>query len=232
MFTRREFFLITWIVLAYLIDPRGGDGIALLPISMLAGIGLYKLSAWISRSDEEQAEGVFMKRGVQILLSGLLFYFVLGAMIFDFQLVNTSLKPDDLVMIEWVQKNVDDGKTFLLATGREFSMSDPMQEWFPALTDQYSATTMQGLEWTRGEQFFPWYDQLIAFQHCADVQCVNAWSARNGVDYDYLVVMIPPENIKNDLTLSLRSLAVSARSSDIYSLVYEAENGLVFKLKQ
>jgi hypothetical protein len=34
-------------------------------------------------------------------------------------------------MIEWVDSNVDDGKTFLLATGREFSITDPMQEWFP-----------------------------------------------------------------------------------------------------
>ena len=72
-------------------------------------------------------------------------------------------------MIEWVKSNMDEGKTFLLSTGREFSMSDPMQEWFPALTNQHSATTLQGLEWTIGEHFFPWYDQLVAFQHCADV---------------------------------------------------------------
>ncbi len=102
----------------------------------------------------------------------------MAASIFDFQLVNTSLKPDDLEMIEWVKSNVAEEKTFLLATGREFSMSDPMQEWFPALTNQYSATTMQGLEWTFGENFFPWYDQLIAFQHCADVSCVSEWSAK------------------------------------------------------
>ena len=237
-FKRREFFLITWAILAYLVDPRGGDCIALLSLSMLAGIGLHKFLAWISRSDSEQADPefdrradlIFMKRRVQLLLFGLIFYLVLSASIFDFQLINTSLKANDLEMIEWVKRNVSGEKTFLLATGREFSMSDPMQEWFPALTNQYSATTMQGLEWTHGENFFPWYDQLIEFQHCADVTCVSEWSSRNSMNYDYLIVTIPPENDESELADSLRSLAVSASSSALHLLVYESENALVFEL--
>jgi len=232
MVKQNKFFLITWIVIAYLVDPRGGEGIALLSLSMLAGVGLLKLFQQISRSDSEQAEALFMKRGVQFLLFGFIFYSVMAASIFDFQLVNTSLKTNDLEMIDWVKSNVPAEKTFLLATGREFSMSDPMQEWFPALTEQYSATTMQGLEWTYGANFFPWYDQLIAFQHCADVSCVDEWSSHNGVDYDYLIVTIPPDGDKSELANSLRGLAVSIRSSALHLLVYESENALVFELKK
>ena len=213
-------------MLAYLIDTRGGDGVALLAESMLAGMGLLKLSAWISRSDSEQPEGVMMKRISQILVFGAAFYFILAASISDFQLVNTSLKPEDIKMIEWVNSNVDDGKTFLLSTGREFSMSDPMQEWFPALTKQHSATTLQGLEWTLAERFFPWYEQLVAFQHCADVSCVSQWSESNSVDYDYLIVTIPPKDDESEFGKSLRSLALSTRSSDSHVLVYESENAL------
>lgn len=229
---RREFFLVTWVVLAYLIDPRGGDGIALLAESMLAGMGLLKLSAWISRSDSDQPEGVMMKRVSQILAFSVAFYFILAASISDFQLINTSLKPADIKMIEWVNSNVSDGKTFLLATGREFSMSDPMQEWFPALTKQHSATTMQGLEWTLSERFFPWYDQLIGFQHCADMSCVSKWSESNSVDYDYLIVTIPPKEDESEFGKSLKSLALSIRSSASHVLVYESENALVFEVKR
>ncbi len=229
---RREFFLVTWIVSAYLIDPRGGDGIALLPLSMLAGTGLLKLSALISRSDGEQAEAVMTMRVSQMLVFTLMFYLILSASIFDFQLINTSLKSADLKMIEWVDSNVDDGKTFLLATGREFSMSDPMQEWFPALTGQYSATTMQGLEWTLGDRFFSWYDELIAFQHCAEVNCVNEWSARNDIEYDYLIVTIPSENDNSEMMNSLRALGISARASALHLLVYESENALVFEVEK
>jgi len=228
---RRDFFFITWIVLAYLVDTRGGDGVALFAESMLAGVGLLKLSAWISRSDSEQAEGVMMKRASQVLVFGAVFYSILAASISDFQLVNTSLKPEDIKMIDWINSNVEDGKTFLLSTGREFSMSDPMQEWFPALTKQHSASTLQGLEWTLADQFFPWYKQLVAFQHCADVDCISRWSASNGMNYDYLIVTIPPKTDESEFGKSLRSLALSTRSSASYVLVYEAENTLVFKKK-
>lgn len=230
MVKRREFFLITWAVLAYLVDPRGGEGIALLSMSMLAGMGLLKLFAFISRSEGEQADALFMKRRVQFLLFGFIFYSIMAASIFDFQLINTSLKTNDLEMIDWVQSNTPEEKTFLLATGREFSMSDPMQEWFPALTNQYSATTMQGLEWTYYENFFPWYDQLIEFQHCADVSCVSAWGINNNIEYDYLIVTIPPENDESELSNSLRSLAVSALSSSMHLLVYKSEDALVFEI--
>ena len=168
-FQERKFFLVTWTVLAYLIDPRGGSGVALLAVSMLAGVGLLQLSAWVSRSGNEQVKTVFMKRSSLTLLFSAIFLFLFVAMISDFQLLNTSLKSGDLEMVEWVNSNVDGDKTFLLATGREFSMSDPLQEWFPTLTEQYSATTLQGMEWTLAERFFPWSEQLVAFQHCVDV---------------------------------------------------------------
>jgi len=89
---------------------------------------------------------------------------------------------------------------------------------------------MQGLEWTLGERFFPWYDELIAFQGCADVQCVEEWSIRNGVGYDYLVVLIPRENDERDLAKSLRDLGLSVRSSDSLIMVYESPNAMVSKL--
>jgi hypothetical protein len=133
-------------------------------------------------------------------------------------------------MIDWVKSHVDGNKNFLLATGREFSMSDPAQEWFPALTEQHSVTTLQGLEWTLQGKFFPWYEQLTDFQHCPDVDCVHEWSARNGVNYDYLIVAIPSVEDESDLADSLRSLAVSARASRLYVLDYESETSLVFEL--
>ena len=231
-FKQRDCFLVTWAVLAYLIDPRGGSGIALLSMSMLAGVGLFRLSAWISRSSAEQTETVIVKRSSLTLVFGAIFLFMLVAMVSDFRLLNTSLKSGELEMIAWVNSNIDDDKTFLLATGREFSMSDPLQEWFPALTGQFSRTTMQGLEWTLAEKFFPWYDELIAFQRCTDMSCVSEWSARNGVNYDYLVLMIPAENDERELAVSLRSLAVSVRGSDTYALAYESERALVFLYKR
>jgi len=229
---RREFFLVAWAALAYLIDPRGGAGMALLAESLLAGMGLIQLSAWISHSSSNQPEAALAKPISQMLVFGSAFYFLLVAGVSDFQLINTSLKPADLEMIAWVNANVEDEKNFLLSTGREFSMSDPMQEWFPALTKQHSVTTLQGLEWTLSDKFFPWYEQLVEFQHCADLACVTAWSATNNVDYDYWLVTIPPEEDQSEFGKSLRRLAISTRASDSHRLVYESKTALVFQVKK
>lgn len=230
MFKRREFLLITWPLLALLADPRGGEGIALLPLSMLAGIGLEKVFHWLNRSKEGISEDPLLNRNAQALLFVFFPYLVLGAMIFDFQLVNTSLKPADLEMIQWVKENISERKAFLLSTGREFSMSDPMQEWFPALTNQYSVTTLQGLEWTLNELFFPWHSELVAFQHCADLNCVTNWSGKNKIHYEYLLVAIPSKNDESQAANSLRSLALSAKTSPSYMVVYESETVLIFEL--
>ena len=228
-FARTEIFLVVWGVLSVLVDPRGGDLIIQMAVTLFAGMGLLKLAAWISRSDGKQAEAAFTKRGVQALLFGFIFYSILGASIFDFQLVNTSLKAEDLQMIEWVKLNVKGENKILLATGREFSMSDPMQEWFPALTGQVSLTTMQGLEWTLKENFFPWYAQLTALQKCANMACVDEWSTGNSVEYDYLIVSIPTDDDKSDAAKSLQSLGADLLHSSGYEMIYSSDAWLVFE---
>lgn len=228
-FKQKNFFFVTWILLAYLIDPRGADGIALLSFSILAGAGLFKVTEWLNNN---QFSTPFINSKVHVLFMFLILYLFMGGSIFDFQLINTSLKTGDLEMIAWVNENIEKDKTFLLATGREFSMTDPLQEWFPALTNQYSRTTMQGLEWTLSENFFPYYEELTVFQNCADINCVNEWVTKNNVDYDYLIVLIPAENDVSELSNSLRSLGVSVRSSALHLLVYESEHAMVFELSR
>jgi hypothetical protein len=235
MFTvlkQRSFFLPTWIVLAVLVDPRGGEGVAISALILLAGAGVVKLSAWIQRPQEEQVDRLMMRRGSLNLLFGFMLWLFIPAMIADFQLVNTSLKQGELEVIAWVNENVEEGAAFALAAGREFSMSDPLQEWFPALTGRKSLTTMQGLEWTLAEGFFPWYGQLQAFQHCAEISCAEEWSVENDAAYDYLIILLPDENDHGGLAESLKSLGVSARSSDSHMLVFESDHALIFKVRE
>lgn len=221
---QREYFLLAWPLLVFLADPRGAGGIALLPLALLAGTGLNKIGMWINHS-----QNPFRIRMTRLLLPGLTAYLVLAAGISDLQLINTSVKRTDLETIEWVKGNISGEKTFLLATGREFSMSDPVQEWFPALTGQKSLTTMQGLEWTLGERFFPWYDEVIAFQHCAEIRCVQEWAHRNAVEYDYLVVLVPPAEDAREPALRLRSLAASARTSTSHVILHETKGALILQ---
>ena len=177
----------------------------------------------------EPAPSPGVRRGGFVIAAVLFLWFLAGAVVADFRLVNTSMKAGDLELVEWVNENTGMGATFALATGREFSMTDPLQEWFPALTGRTSLTTLQGKEWTLGKEFFPWFKELVAFQKCPAAACLTEWSRRNQVEYDYLIVIIPEEAAADELSNSLRSLGRSVRGSDSYTLVFENDHGLIFE---
>jgi hypothetical protein len=118
---------------------------------------------------------------------------------------------------------------FLLLTGEQYSMKDPFQEWFPALTGQHSKTTLQGAEWTLGADFFPFYGELVALQHCPDVACIEAWEERTGLDHRYLLIKVLPEGSSSPLKSSLEMLLASARDSGQYEIVYATENAIIFE---
>src|SRR5688572_437439 len=72
-FRQKNLFLFTWIMLALLIDPRGGEGIALLPIAMLASIGFIKFIEWISHLKDT---AMFIDPKNFVILSCLIAYFL------------------------------------------------------------------------------------------------------------------------------------------------------------
>jgi len=167
-------------------------------------------------------------RFVILAMFGIAFYLFFSSGIFGLELARTSLSAADRETIAWVDANIPSGSDFLLLTGEQYSMKDPFQEWFPALTGQHSQTTLQGAEWTLAAEFFPFYGELVALQHCADVTCIDAWGERTGLDHQYLVIKVLPEGNLPPLNASLDLLLDSVRDSGQYEIVYETENAVIF----
>ena len=76
----------------------------------------------------------------------------------------------------WVRENTPADSSFLILTGRADVMTDAVQEWFPALAERHSATTLQGLEWTLGGEFYPRWNELSALQSCREMACIESIS--------------------------------------------------------
>jgi len=228
-FKQRDYFIMTWIALIYVIDSRGPEFVAPIAESLLAGLGLLGLLKWIHRLDTPQDKDIVAGRLSQAIVLTLTLYFMFTATFGGFQLINSSLKPADLELIHWVNTNIEKNKAFLLTTGHQYSMSDPLQEWFPALTDQHSVATLQGMEWTQGDNFFPWLEQLATVQQCASIECVENWRTRNSVRYDYLIVTNPDDADLSESAVALRSLTNSALNSNTYMLIHKTQNFRIFK---
>jgi hypothetical protein len=223
----KKFLLPIWLVLPFFVDPRTANDMGrLIAPSMLAGYGFDSILAPALMVLRKRIGEWFSDRFVSFSLFTIVFVLFFGSSIFSFNLAEKSLSIEDRGTITWVEQNIPPGNEFLLLTGEQYSMNDPFQEWFPALTNQRSQTTLQGGEWTRGEDFFPFYGELLTLQNCASLECMNAWTERTGLRYQYLVIKKVPK--EKSLYRSLTSLLEIVRNSPEYKPLFEDENAVIF----
>lgn len=218
---KRQYLLLALVFVPALLDQRSASSISLLGMSMLSALGfLDGIPALIQKL-----------RGVDIGSTlnhrmGTISLFVLGFILFvqcglrNYTLINTTLTADEREAMSWVSENISPAQNFYLITGRTYSMSDPVQEWFPTLTGQHSQTTLQGLEWILGPQFTNRLNDLVALQSCEDVACIESWSNQAGLAYDYLWVTKTNTSFDSPLTM------------EDYSLVYESESVVIFAFEK
>ena len=215
---KRQYLLLALAFAPALLDPRSTASISLLSMSMLSALGfLDAVPALIQKL-----------RGVEIgptlnTSTGVISFFILASLLFvqcgfrNYTLINTTLVPGEREAMTWIRESLSPHQDFILITGRTYSMSDPAQAWFPALTGHHSQTTLQGLEWTLGPQFTGRLNDLASLQSCADLACVQAWSERTRLACDYLWVAKP-----------LSALVDDVRASAKYRVVYESEFVVIF----
>jgi len=225
----RNFLLPVWLVMPFFVDPRSAGGMAFVPMSMLAAYGFDRILAPALLTLRGREGAWLMDRFVTLSFFAIAFYLFFSSGIFGIGLASASLSAADRETIAWVDANIPLGSDFLLLTGEQYSMNDPFQEWFPALTKQHSQTTLQGAEWTLGANFFPFYGELVALQHCADIRCIEAWGERTGLGHQYLLIKVLPEGSSSPLQTPLALLLNSIRGSKQYELIHETGNAVIFQ---
>jgi hypothetical protein len=191
---KRRFDLLVWGFLPYFIDQRSASIVTSFLYPMLAAYGfLDVLPAFINfirtRKWFVQKDNTFMNnQAFSMSLLGILFYLIIECFIHAYVIRNVTLSYDSRNMMLWVRENTPADGSFLILTGREDVMTDAVQEWFPALAERHSASTLQGLEWTLGGEFYPRWNDLSALQMCRDVACVEAIGNQINVEYNYVIV--------------------------------------------
>jgi len=220
----RRFTLVLWAALAYFLDQRSAGATSFLAFSLLCAIGfadaLPLVVNWLKTKTLVAVDFVQL-RWLNLTLITMIFYLFIECSLYSFVLVNTSLHtPEAFQVMQWVKENTSAKSRFLLITGFSGIMSDPLQEWFPALAERESQTTMQGLEWTLNQNFFPHLRSLIGLQACTTLDCVNSWSTNTGLSFDYILIQ---------KTTATRPLLNSINLNVSYVRVYENSSFVIFQ---
>jgi hypothetical protein len=190
---KKEYFLVLWFILPYLVEPRSAPSIAFYPFCMLMAFAftdaLPALVDRLMKMDPLSPRTAFHERGwLNITLLLVMVYLFAESGLYGFKLINTSLSAADREAMSWIRDNTPAQSRFLPITGVRSPEIDPFVEWFPALTERRSQTTIQGYEWLLGKGFYERYGAFAEVQGCKTAGCFAAWSARTGLDYQYLVI--------------------------------------------
>ena len=130
---RRQWFLPVWVLLIVLLEVRSGRVFVIAPLAL--GMGL--LLAQVPRA----------RGGIIAVLA--LWLFTLSSIA---QTGIPAVTRDDLAAMRWARANAPAGARFLVVPVDHWAMDAPA-EWFPALAQRSSVTTVQGAEWLPNHEF-------------------------------------------------------------------------------
>jgi hypothetical protein len=229
---KKDFLLPAWALLALLIDPRGGLPASVFPFSFLAMTTLSEgIASRLAPTQNDANTDVwiysFNTVAGRVFWGTFIIIFLYGAFQVSATLSLQYLSTEESDAIHWVSKNTAPNDRFLIMDWQENPLLSPVREWFPALANRKSITTVQGSEWLAGEAGYKKQLDLIKDLHqCLyqDVQCLNLV---NG-NYDFILLSLNNQNGGN----SSIPLLLSLESSEILSLVYTTPEIKIYKVNE
>ncbi len=131
--SRRQYFLPVWALAILLIEVRSGRIFIIAPLAL--GVGILLANAPRAR----------------FITMGLLTFWLCFLSV-EVQLNLIGLTRGDLAAIDWAKTNAPADAKFLVIPTNDWAM-DETAEWFPALANRASVTTVQGAEWLPDGEF-------------------------------------------------------------------------------
>jgi uncharacterized membrane protein len=225
---RQEFLLVAWMMVAFLVEPRGGTLFMMIPLTMLAGQGLESILASFraTASEVERFEGLFMGGRAKRFFLFLLIYLLLASYVSPSRILrHATLTAPDLEAMNWIKSNTPPDANFLLITGGQ-PLLDPVSDWFPSISERTSVATVFGREWVNDGRFGARIRDYVAVQACAaqGVACVQEWARDTQLTFDYVLVT---RSMVNES--SIPPLAFSLALSDSFERAYEGAGVVVFR---
>lgn len=234
---RRKFFVPAWLLMISILSARSGQLLATIPGSLLFGSGVVSvlvpgLVSYIRRlSDDSQMLAEIMQERISKLAIGVILTLALFSAMAVPLMGSTetrSLSQYDQQAMQWVSENTSANSQFAILTGEKDWFTDPISEWFPALSERISVSTAQGSEWLPDRQFAMQIESFSQLQSCTeqDYSCILTWAKNNDISFSYLYVIKP----KAGETIISLPITHSLVTSDHLQLVFDNPGVSIFNV--
>lgn len=225
--SRKDYFLVAWVLLTLFVDPRGGLPAVIFPFSIMAMTALADgISLQFPNSGADWMNALKNNSG-RIFFGFFILLFVYNA----YQISNTLsfqfLGAEERKAIEWVKTNTGVDENFLILDEQGNPLLSPLTEWFPALAERRSVATIQGTEWLPEERHYNQiYTAITDIHQCLyqGVDCLSQFQGGLPDGYDYIVLSAKQQSGKNNLPLF-----ISLSQNSEFTLVYTSPAIYIFK---
>jgi hypothetical protein len=196
---KRRFDLLLLGTILFFVDQRSAPAMAFYIFSLLASYGYMDgLPSILKKTGQTEFDfSLFNRPAFSLGLLGITFYLFVECVFHTNVIVKLSLPPEARQVMTWASENTTPEASFLIVTGREDAMTDPVQEWFPVLAKRHSETTLQGMEWILADAFNSRWGALNALQSCGDAECINSHAQEMRFDYTYIIIDINEVNTES-----------------------------------
>jgi len=134
------------------------------------------------------------------------------------------LRPGEVEALDWIDNAVPVSGEFLVISGRTAWGSDPLSEWFPALTHHVSLATPQGKEWTGGLADATARHRTLQLCSQLGLACLEEWVTEGDTHFDFVLVAKYPASS----AIQTVALIEGIGRSQEYEMVYTNPDAAVF----
>jgi hypothetical protein len=223
----RNWYFPTWILTAFILDPRNAGANLSAPLALLAATAWIKviLPGWRQFIHADEGEDLIFSARGRWIHSYLILLLFLSASIQSLHLASVTVSIAERAGLNWIHQNTARDSRFVLFTWHDHPIVSPVIEWFPALAERANLTTIQGREWLTGEAHFtPVLNFSVGLQTCIyqDQACVAEKVAARGETFDYIWLSLgdPPRQ---------SSLSQALQGAPGYELVYQNAEVLIYR---
>jgi len=229
-------WLVAWVVLLFVLDPRKAATVATVPVAMLAGLALWHfVLPLFATSDGRESESHTLGATQRLVLYGLFGFGLSAAILADFG--NRSplhaLSAESREAAALVRQNSPPGARILVVSGEPNWGTDSLNEWLPYLAQRHSVATVQGYEWLGKDRYEKQRDFHRDVQDCASrgVACLQELDRDTNREFDYVLVAgVRYEGIAIDQEdLCCQGLRESLRLSPQWAEIFDHPDGTLFR---
>lgn len=242
---KRHYFYVVWFFLILLLDPRSVNRSIILPVSILAAIVLNDIfipamtklplipNGTQINIEHEKKRFFSALREIpfQKFFTTLVFIHIFVLAFFNFFATEQSMdnnSSDEIKAFDWINENTSNSSTFLVLSNSIDWQTDQLAEWFPAMTDRKSLTTVQGTEWLPDGRYYDARKFNEAIKDCmvSDYSCIPKILEEAKIKADY--VWVSKDKCENKSKICTLPFLSNIRYDDNYLLVYENDGVAVF----